>query len=77
KGKQVYELGIADAIFEGADFLELSLLWTASVLTGVLAVERPAVDRGDAWDQAVARGTASADSKGHGAAPAAYRALEI
>ncbi|HBF84178.1 MAG TPA: 3-hydroxyacyl-CoA dehydrogenase, partial [Streptomyces sp.] len=34
KGKQVYELGIADAIFEGADFLEQSLLWTASVLKG-------------------------------------------
>lgn len=31
KGKQVFELGIADAIFEGADFLEQSLLWTASV----------------------------------------------
>ncbi|MET9806106.1 3-hydroxyacyl-CoA dehydrogenase NAD-binding domain-containing protein [Streptomyces halstedii] len=77
KGAQVFELGIADAIFEGADFLEQSLLWTASVLTGSLAVERPEVDRGEAWDQAVARGRAVADSKVHGAAPAAYRALEI
>ncbi|CAM5725631.1 3-hydroxyacyl-CoA dehydrogenase OS=Streptomyces microflavus OX=1919 GN=Smic_65940 PE=3 SV=1 [Streptomyces microflavus] len=77
KGKQVFELGIADAIFEGADFLEQSLIWTAAVLKGELAVERPAIDRGDAWDAAVARGRAIADSKVHGAAPAAYRALDI
>ncbi|WP_066944574.1 3-hydroxyacyl-CoA dehydrogenase NAD-binding domain-containing protein [Streptomyces lushanensis] len=77
KGAQVHELGIADAIFEGADFLEQSLLWTASVLKGELEVVRPAVDRGEAWDQAVARGRAFADSKVHGAAPAAYRALDI
>ncbi|WP_420783146.1 3-hydroxyacyl-CoA dehydrogenase NAD-binding domain-containing protein [Streptomyces sp. LPB2020-019-1HS] len=77
KGKQVHELGIADAIFEGADFLEQSLVWTASVLKGDVTVERPAVDRGEAWDQAVERGQAIADSKVHGAAPAAYRALDI
>lgn len=77
KGAQVFELGIADALFEGADFLEQSLLWTASVLSGELTVERPEIDRGEAWDQAVARGQFVADSKVHGAAPAAYRALEI
>ncbi|MFP8944627.1 3-hydroxyacyl-CoA dehydrogenase NAD-binding domain-containing protein [Streptomyces fenghuangensis] len=77
KGEQVFELGIADAIFDGADFLEQSLIWTASVLRGELEVERPDVDRGEAWDQAVARGRGIADSKVHGAAPAAYRALDI
>ncbi|MFJ4438191.1 3-hydroxyacyl-CoA dehydrogenase NAD-binding domain-containing protein [Streptomyces sp. NPDC088923] len=77
KGKQVFELGIADAIFEGADFLEQSLLWTAAVLKGEIAVERPEVDRGEAWDQAVATGRFLADGKVHGAAPAAYRALDI
>ncbi|MEU8351671.1 3-hydroxyacyl-CoA dehydrogenase NAD-binding domain-containing protein [Streptomyces sp. NPDC048845] len=77
KGKQVYELGIADAIFEGADFLEQSLIWTASVLNGELEVDRPEIDRGEAWDAAVARGKAVADGKVHGAAPAAYRALDI
>ncbi|MFD3488165.1 3-hydroxyacyl-CoA dehydrogenase NAD-binding domain-containing protein [Streptomyces sp. NPDC058665] len=77
KGAQVHELGIADALFEGADFLEQSLLWTASVLSGELTVERPEIDRGEAWDQAVARGRFVADSKVHGAAPAAYRALDI
>ncbi|MHC3427088.1 MULTISPECIES: 3-hydroxyacyl-CoA dehydrogenase NAD-binding domain-containing protein [unclassified Streptomyces] len=77
KGVQVFELGIADAIFEGADFLEQSLLWTAAVLKGEIAVERPEVDRGQAWDQAVATGRFLADGKVHGAAPAAYRALDI
>ncbi|WP_330173103.1 3-hydroxyacyl-CoA dehydrogenase NAD-binding domain-containing protein [Streptomyces sp. NBC_01498] len=77
KGAQVHELGIADALFEGADFLEQSLRWTASVLSGELAVVRPEIDRGEAWDRAVARGRAVADSKVHGAAPAAYRALDI
>jgi 3-hydroxyacyl-CoA dehydrogenase/enoyl-CoA hydratase/carnithine racemase len=77
KGAQVHELGIADAIFEAADFLEQSLQWTASVLKGEIVVDRPAVDRGEAWDAAVARGRAVADSKVHGAAPAAYRALDI
>ena len=73
----MHELGIADALFEGADFLEQSLRWTASVLSGELAVVRPEIDRGEAWDRAVARGRAVADSKVHGAAPAAYRALDI
>lgn len=77
KGPQVYEMGIADAMFEGADFLEQSLRWTAAVLKGELEVVRPEIDRGDAWDQAVARGRQIADGKVHGAAPAAYRALDI
>ncbi|MFI6345889.1 3-hydroxyacyl-CoA dehydrogenase NAD-binding domain-containing protein [Streptomyces sp. NPDC050560] len=77
KGAQVYDLGIADAIFEAADFLEQSLLWTASVLSGEIEVARPEPDRGEGWDQALARGKEIADSKVHGAAPAAYRALDI
>ncbi|WP_329455016.1 3-hydroxyacyl-CoA dehydrogenase NAD-binding domain-containing protein [Streptomyces sp. NBC_01497] len=77
KGDQVFELGIADAIFEAADFLEQSLTWTAAVLKGELNVQRIAIDRGEDWDQAVEWGRAVADSKVHGAAPAAYRALDI
>jgi 3-hydroxyacyl-CoA dehydrogenase/enoyl-CoA hydratase/carnithine racemase len=77
KGAQVFELGIADALFEAADFLEQSLLWTAAVLRGEIEVVRPEVDRGEAWERAVARGRGIADGKVHGAAPAAYRALDI
>ncbi|MFC5666218.1 3-hydroxyacyl-CoA dehydrogenase NAD-binding domain-containing protein [Kitasatospora misakiensis] len=77
KGKDVFELGIADAIFEPADFLEQSLLWAAKVLKGDVAVAREEIDRGKAWDDAVAWGRMVADAKVHGAAPAAYRALDI
>ncbi|MCM2576954.1 3-hydroxyacyl-CoA dehydrogenase NAD-binding domain-containing protein [Streptomyces meridianus] len=77
KGKKVFELGIADALFEGADFLEQSLIWTSAVLRGEIEVSRPEIDRGEGWEQAVARGKAIADAKVHGAAPAAYRALDI
>ncbi|GHJ40847.1 3-hydroxyacyl-CoA dehydrogenase NAD-binding domain-containing protein [Streptomyces sp. TS71-3] len=77
KGPEVYELGIADAIFDSQDFLEQSLRWTAAVLSGELEVARPEVDRGETWDQAVEWGRAVADGKVHGAAPAAYRALDI
>ncbi|MFJ1704126.1 3-hydroxyacyl-CoA dehydrogenase NAD-binding domain-containing protein [Kitasatospora sp. NPDC088346] len=77
KGKEVFELGIADAIFEPADFLEQSLTWAAKVLTGATVVEREEIDRGKAWDDAVAWGRLVADAKVHGAAPAAYKALDI
>nr|BFD93740.1 3-hydroxyacyl-CoA dehydrogenase NAD-binding domain-containing protein [Kitasatospora sp. Xyl93] len=77
KGKDVFELGIADAIFEPADFLEQSLLWAAKVLKGDHVVEREAIDRGKAWDDAVLWGRMVADGKVHGAAPAAYKALDI
>ena len=77
KGAEVYELGIADALFEAADFLEQSLSWTAAVLKGEIEVERTEVDRGEGWDRAVARGRSVADGKVHGTAPAAYRALDI
>jgi 3-hydroxyacyl-CoA dehydrogenase/enoyl-CoA hydratase/carnithine racemase len=76
-GHAAFEAGLADAEFQGADFLEQSLLWAAGVLTGAVAVPRPEVDRGDAWDLAVARGREVADSKTGGASPAAYRALDL
>lgn len=77
KGPQAFELGIADAMFEPADFLEQSLAWATSVVRGEIAVERPEVDRGEGWDSALARGKAVADTKVHGAAPAPYAALEL
>jgi len=76
-GPQVHRLGIADALFEGADFLERSLDWAGRVVAGTVEVPRPEVDRGEAWDAAVARGRAVADGKVAGAAPGPYRALEL
>jgi enoyl-CoA hydratase/carnithine racemase len=77
RGPEVQPAGLADATFEGADFLERSIDWAAQVLTGRITVERDPVDRGDAWDAAVARGRAFVDAKLHGAAPAPLRALDI
>ncbi len=76
-GPQTHGLGIADALFDGADFLERSLDWAGQVLAGTLEVTRPNVDRGEAWDSAVARGRAFADGKVAGAAPGPYRALDL
>ena len=77
KGPQAFALGIADVMFEPADFLERSLEWVASVLSGATKVERAAVDTGDAWDATVSRVRAGLDARLHGAAPAPYRALDL
>ncbi|MGH3368992.1 MAG: enoyl-CoA hydratase-related protein, partial [Nocardioidaceae bacterium] len=76
-GHAAYEMGLADAEFSGADFLEQSLLWAAGVLNGDIRVERQDVDRGEAWEAAVARGRSIADARTGGASPAAYRALDL
>ena len=77
KPKQVLEMGIVDAMFEPADYLEQSLLWAAQVLTGEITPARPEVDRGAAWDDAVTAKRAELDAKLHGAAPAPYLALDL
>ncbi|GAB3445203.1 3-hydroxyacyl-CoA dehydrogenase NAD-binding domain-containing protein [Streptomonospora sediminis] len=77
KGPEVRSLGIADAMFEPADFVEESLRWAARVITGETAVERPRVDTGQAWDQAVGTARFMLEGKLHGAAPAPARALEL
>ncbi len=77
KPKQVLDLGIVDAMFEPADFLEESLLWTAKVLTGAISVDRPEPDRGAAWDETVAAKRAALDARLKGATAAPYRALDL
>ena len=76
-GPQAYELGLADAMFDGADFLARSLDWAGQVVTGSVAVSRPEVDRGPAWDAAMVQGRSFVDGKVFGASPGAYRALEL
>ncbi|MGI8691893.1 MAG: 3-hydroxyacyl-CoA dehydrogenase NAD-binding domain-containing protein [Geodermatophilaceae bacterium] len=77
KAKQALAYGIADVMFEPADFLEESLRWLGAVVDGSVVVPRPEVERGDAWAAALARGKAIADVKTAGHAPAPYRALEM
>ena len=75
RGAQAFSLGIADAMFEPADFLAESLRWAAQVLTGVAEVSR--VRPEEDWDQAVAGARFFVDGKLHGAAPAPYRAIDL
>jgi 3-hydroxyacyl-CoA dehydrogenase/enoyl-CoA hydratase/carnithine racemase len=78
RGPQAFELGLADALFEPADFLEESLRWAARVLTGQFTVERaPIAGSAADWDAAVAAARFYTDGKLHGAAPAPYRALDL
>lgn len=78
KGPQVLELGIADAMFEPADFLERSIAWAADVVTGAVDVPRPEIDRSEAtWEGALAMAKMLADLKTGGQSPAPYRAMEL
>ncbi|GGS69516.1 3-hydroxyacyl-CoA dehydrogenase NAD-binding domain-containing protein [Nonomuraea spiralis] len=74
KGADAYELGVADAMFEPADFLEESLRWAARVLKGEVTVERR---EHDGWEKAVADARFLVDMKLRGASPAPYRALDL
>jgi len=76
-GTEAYSLGIADAMFEPADFLEESLRWAARVLDGSVTVERAPLADAAAWDAAVAATRFLTDGKLHGAAPAPDRALDL
>jgi 3-hydroxyacyl-CoA dehydrogenase len=76
-GRQAAQLGLADVLFDGADFLERSLDWAGGVVAGTAVVARPDVDRGEAWDAALARGRAFVDAKVSGASPGPYKALEL
>ncbi len=76
-GPQAFRMGLADAMFDGAEFLAESLGWAAGVVSGETLVQRTEVDRGEAWDRAVTRGRELAERKLSGAAPAPYAALDL
>ena len=76
-GRQAYELGLADAIFDSADFLARSLDWAGQIVAESLTVTRSEVDRGEAWHAALAHGRDFVDGKVFGASPGPYRALEL
>ncbi|MFK0072089.1 3-hydroxyacyl-CoA dehydrogenase NAD-binding domain-containing protein [Arthrobacter woluwensis] len=82
-GKQALDLGVADALFDAADFLEQSLSWAARVLSGEITPERThAVDASDAqvaerWQAAVDAGRAFVSRKISDAAPAPGKVLDL
>ena len=79
RGPQAFKLGLADAMFEPADFLEESLRWAAQVLTGTITVDRNPIPEQtqEDWDAAIGAARFFTDGKLHGAAPAPYRALDL
>ena len=77
KAERALTIGLVDATFAQDDFLERSLQWAGHVLDGQVEVRRAEVDRGEAWDDAVARARSWVDSRVHGGAPAPYRALDL
>ena len=77
RGPEAFSLGIADAMFEPADFLEESLRWAAGVLSGSVTVTRGDLAPEAEWSSAVAAARFFADGKLHGAAPAPYRAIDL
>jgi acetyl-CoA acyltransferase len=77
-GPKAFALGIADAMFDPADFLEHSIAWAGEVVAG--PHHRRADDHtADAatWDGAVAAARKQVAVRLGGAAPAAPRALDL
>jgi 3-hydroxyacyl-CoA dehydrogenase/enoyl-CoA hydratase/carnithine racemase len=81
KAPQVLELGIADAMFGPANFLEDSLKWADSVLSGATKVKRKnepgKIERAVKWDVAIGIADKMLASRIGRVAKSPYRALEL
>ena len=81
KPAQALELGIVDAMFGPASFLEDSIRWTDGVLTGRVTVKRPNVpgrlERAVKWDVAISVARKSLESKIGTVAKSPYAALDL
>ena len=78
KAKDALSLGVVDAVYEPADFLEKSVAFVAAVLKGEKKIERKDYSNDSAWESALASGKAAALKKYGGAEIASpHRALEL
>jgi len=81
KGQEAFELGIADAIFGSANFLEDSLTWADGVISGSETVARPnapgKIERAVKWDAAVGIARKMLEAKIGTVAESPYTALEL
>lgn len=81
KGAQALELGIADAMFGPAAFLEDSLKWADGVLTGAIKVKRKnepgKLERAVKWDVAIGIAEKTLKSRIGTVAKSPYKALEL
>ena len=67
KANEALELGIADEMYQPADFLERSVQFVADVLTGKKKIERKDHSNDPDWDSALAAGRAAINKKYNGA----------
>lgn len=81
KGPQAFELGIADAMFGSANFLEESIAWADGVINGKIKVKRPhepgKIERVAKWDIAIGIAQKTLESRIGKVAKSPYRALEL
>ena len=79
KAKDALSLGVVDAVFEPADFLEKSCAFAADILSGKKKIERLDHTKDEAaWERAIATGKAAAAKKYGGAdIESPRRALEL
>jgi 3-hydroxyacyl-CoA dehydrogenase/enoyl-CoA hydratase/carnithine racemase len=81
KGPEVYELGIADAMFGPATFLEDSLRWADGVLAGRTKVRRKnepgRIERAVKWDAAIGIAQKTLESRIGTVPRSPYRALDL
>ncbi|CAN2240094.1 3-hydroxyacyl-CoA dehydrogenase NAD-binding domain-containing protein [Candidatus Planktophila versatilis] len=78
KAKDALALGVVDAVYEPADFLEKSVSFAARILNGAQKIERKDYSADPAWDVALAAGRATALKKYGGAEMASpTKALEL
>ncbi|MEI7780023.1 MAG: 3-hydroxyacyl-CoA dehydrogenase NAD-binding domain-containing protein [Actinomycetes bacterium] len=77
KPSDALELGLADVLFEPADFVAQSLLWAADVVSGQLRVSRRSLDDEATWAAVVSAARSAVAERLHGAAPAPMRALDL
>ena len=75
-GPRAFEMGLADRLFDTAEFLDDSLRFLEAIIAGTEKVERAPVDT-SGLKQLVGKAKAFVDSRVHGAAIAPYRALEL
>ena len=76
KAAQVVELGLADRLIAGVEFLDASVALLERIVTGEEAIERTAPDNSN-LEEVVANARQFADDKVHGATRAPYLAIDL
>lgn len=75
-GTKAHEMGLADRLFDSAEFLDESLQFLMDIIADKVQVERAPFKPANV-KQIIGKARAMVDTRIHGAAPAPYRALEL